>query len=271
MYDLIDKVVVITGAAKGIGAAIAAEVLKEGAKHVRILDIDEDAGVELQIKLNNQYGSNKAKYIKCDVTNDDQLFSSFENAKKEYGYLDVVVNNAGVINENNYAEVRKMVEINYIALVNGTLKGIELMDKCKGGRGGAVINVASIAGLYPICPPLFMYSSTKAAVLQFTSCIGIEPLYSETGVRVIALAIGTTETTIFGNISSFGRAGDKRTMEIMGGHENQRVEAASQGTVEAFKKGKSASIWLLHENKPAIDITQDREEGHQLMAKLLGR
>ncbi|XP_075970062.1 15-hydroxyprostaglandin dehydrogenase [NAD(+)]-like [Anticarsia gemmatalis] len=269
--ELTNKIVLITGGAKGIGAAICVEVLKEGAKHVRILDLDEGAGVNLENEMNKQYGTYKVKFIKCDVTNDDELFGAFEGTKQEHGYLDVVVNNAGVINENNYAAIRKMVEINYIALANGTLKAIELMDKSKGGRGGTVINMASIAGLYPICPPAFMYSSTKTAVLQFTSCIGAEPLYTNTGIRVIALCFGTTDTSIFSHVSTFGGAADKLMEEVLKNHELQRVESAALGTVEAFKKGDSASVWLIHQNKPAIDITEDREKCHQSMARLLGR
>ncbi|XP_075970063.1 15-hydroxyprostaglandin dehydrogenase [NAD(+)]-like [Anticarsia gemmatalis] len=269
MFDFKDKVVLITGAAKGIGAAISEETLIEGAKHVRILDIDEDAGIDLQIKLNNQYGSNKAKFVKCDVRKEDQLFSAFEDTKKEQGYLDVVINNAGVINEFNYAAMRNVVEINFMAVINGTAKAIELMDKNKGGRGGAIINVSSIAGLYPICPPTFIYSSTKAAVLQFTSCIGMEYPYTSTGIRVIAVCFGGTESNIFGDLRTFQGVGDQRMAEIIPLYPLQRTESAAQGVVEAYKQGDSASIWLIHENKPAINITEEREKCHQIMANLL--
>ena len=64
------------------------------------------------------------------------------------------------------------------ALVNGTLKAIELMRIDKGGRGGTVINVSSIAALVQRSPFLFVYAATKSAVLQFSNCIGVSPFCS---------------------------------------------------------------------------------------------
>ncbi|XP_075992892.1 15-hydroxyprostaglandin dehydrogenase [NAD(+)]-like [Anticarsia gemmatalis] len=271
MYNLKDKVVIITGAAKGIGAAVCAQMLREGAKHVSILDVNEISGVQLRNTLNEQYGANKVKFIRCDVTNHDQLFDAFENTQKEHCFLDVVINNAGLVNESNYNAIRKQVDVNYIAVVNGTLRALELMDKTKNGRGGTIINISSVAGLYPACPPLFIYSSTKAAVLQFTSCIGMEPLQSNTGVRVIALCYGSTDTNIFANMSTFEGKGDQQVLDIVDDHINQSIESAVTGTLEAYKKGTSSSIWLIHDNKPARDITKDVAKCHQQMAALLGR
>ncbi|KAJ8722881.1 hypothetical protein PYW07_004061 [Mythimna separata] len=171
MYDLTDKVVLVTGASQGIGANFVRQVLEEGVQHVRILDIDVNSGVLLQDELNKKYGNEKVKFVKCDVTNDEQFFKALENAKEEKGYIDLLVNNAGVADESKLSAIRKLIEINYIALVNGTLKAIELMGKDNGGRGGTVINISSVAGLIQVSP-MFTYSSAKRAVMQFSHCIG---------------------------------------------------------------------------------------------------
>ncbi|CAH0604516.1 unnamed protein product [Chrysodeixis includens] len=268
MYDLNDKVVVITGGSNGIGAVVTDHFLAEGAKHVRILDVDEKSGLSLQASLNEKYGDNKVKFAKCDVTDQDQLFGALVDAKEENEYIDVLINNAGIPDESTLGLVRKQIEINYLATVFGTLKGIELMRTDKGGRGGAIINISSIAGLAPICPPLFIYSSNKKAVLQFSTCIGKDTC-ANTGVRVIGLSYGVTDTPILGTMNTFERAFDDRVKAIVNSVPIQSAEDAARGTVEVFKNAASASIWVVHRSLPAQEVTPIFEKADQEIIKIL--
>ncbi|KOB64250.1 putative alcohol dehydrogenase, partial [Operophtera brumata] len=99
-YEWKDKIVLITGAATAIGAAV----------HVAVLDINEKAGVSLQDELNAKYGK-KVKFYKCDVSDEEQLLGIFKAVVDEQGYLDVVVNNAGIMNDS-LKTYRKMIEVN---------------------------------------------------------------------------------------------------------------------------------------------------------------
>ncbi|CAH2086742.1 unnamed protein product [Euphydryas editha] len=92
-----NKVFLITGAATGIGAGITRALVKEGAKNVAALDVNVDAGEALQKELNEQHGANKVLFIKCDVT--QNLDSAFDEVMKQFGYIDVVINNAGIMND----------------------------------------------------------------------------------------------------------------------------------------------------------------------------
>ncbi|XP_026742809.1 15-hydroxyprostaglandin dehydrogenase [NAD(+)]-like [Trichoplusia ni] len=268
MYDLNDKIVVITGGSNGIGAVVADHFLAEGAKHIRILDVDEKSGLSLQASLNEKYGEDKVKFSECDVTNTEQFFRALVDAKEDNGFIDVLINNAGIPDESTVDIVRKQIEINYIATVFGTLKGLELMRTDKGGRGGAIINISSIAGLAPICPPLFVYSSNKKAVLQFSTCIGKDTC-ANTGVRVIGVAYGVTDTPILKTMNTFDRQFDETVKAIVNSVPIQSSEDAARGTVEVFKNAESASIWLVHRSQPATEVTKILEEADKEIIRIL--
>ncbi|XP_075970064.1 15-hydroxyprostaglandin dehydrogenase [NAD(+)]-like [Anticarsia gemmatalis] len=267
MQEISGKVVLITGAANGIGAEFVKILVEQGAKHVRVLDIDDKAGVSLQDELNAKYGKNKVKFTKCDVSIDEQLLEAFNRTIEEFGYIDVVVNNAGVTNESNSEYRRKEVDINITALVNGTIKAIELMRKDKGGKGGTVINVSSVAALVKFSPLLFVYAATKFAVMRFSNCIGKEPYHTKTGVRVLAICYGPTQTGIFDKMASFDE--DIKVQDLLGLLPLQNTETAARETLEAFRKGESGSTWLIHNSKPAKDISVTVDKAYTELSSLL--
>lgn len=85
---------------------------------MRILDVDVGSGELLQDELNGKYGEDKVKFVKCDITNDNQFYKVLEDVKEDKGYIDVLVNNAGVANESKVPLIRRLIEINYVSLVN---------------------------------------------------------------------------------------------------------------------------------------------------------
>ncbi|RIB23127.1 hypothetical protein C2G38_897681 [Gigaspora rosea] len=95
-----DKVVILTGGANGIGAAFARRLVSEGAR-VIIGDIDRKAGEELLTEL-NQNNKVNAIFIFCDVTNFDHLSQLFDTAQNTFGGVDIVCNNAGIGQENEF-------------------------------------------------------------------------------------------------------------------------------------------------------------------------
>ncbi|GBP95242.1 Alcohol dehydrogenase 2 [Eumeta japonica] len=130
------------------------------------------------------------------------------------------------------------------------------MRKDKGGRGGTVINISSIAALKQT-PVLPIHSAGKSAVLQFSNCIGMEPHYSRTGVRVIAVCFGATATTLLSR-QKFGGLDEATDAELEKHFENfyhQRPESAVAGVLQAFKEGTSGSTWLAANDKAPEEVT----------------
>ncbi|XP_041977499.1 uncharacterized protein LOC121731891 [Aricia agestis] len=254
MEDIHNKVFLITGAASGIGAGVVRAVLEKGAKHVAILDIGVEQGKALEAELNAKYGPKKAKFIKCDVTTSD-LEAAYEETIEEQGYIDVVVNNAGIMNDE-HSVYKKQIAINVTALITSSVIANDLMRRTNGGRGGTIINIASIVGLMQT-PFLPIYSATKSAVLHFSNCLGHEVNYARTGVRVIAVCYGQTDT----NLLSLNYL-DVLDQDLLPGLQEamkqlpcQSIESAVKGCVEAIERGASGSTWLVDADLPARDIS----------------
>lgn len=251
-YTIQGKVVVITGAASGIGALTVKSFSEEGAKYVAILDISEDGGRTLEKEINEKY-STKAKFIKCDVSQEEQIENAFKTVLKENGFIDVVINNAGIFNERMY---NKTINVHLKGTIIGSQKAYELMRKDNGGKGGTIINIASIAALQTDSA-LPIYTAAKGAIIQFSICLGKEPNYSRSDVRVISICFGGTNTPIL----SFSKdicLYDECYQDVLDNKEAcriQSVESAVNSLVHAFKNGASASTWLSVYDEPPQDIT----------------
>lgn len=83
-------------------------------QQVAVLDIDEESGNDLQELLCHEYGKGKMKYMKCDITKEDQLFGAFNAIADDHGHIDIVINNAGLVNESTMDLIRKEIEVNYV-------------------------------------------------------------------------------------------------------------------------------------------------------------
>ncbi|XP_055934488.1 15-hydroxyprostaglandin dehydrogenase [NAD(+)]-like [Argiope bruennichi] len=185
------KAALITGGAQGIGRAYAKALLDIGMK-VCVCDILEREALEFIESLPENQKSN-AIFQKCDVSLLADLKNAFTRVVSEFGRIDIVVNNAGVLTEQNYM---KEIEINFTAVIQGTLIAFEHMDINKGGHGGYIINTASEAGLEPLyLAPV--YSATKCGVVGFTKSLGSDYHYKKTGIKVNAICPGPIDTVLF--------------------------------------------------------------------------
>ncbi|KAJ2937096.1 hypothetical protein O0L34_g19561 [Tuta absoluta] len=247
-----NKVVVITGGAQGIGLEIAINFLQNGAGRVIILDIDEDVGKESVANLNEEFGD-KLDFYKCDVTQDLEAISKVIFDK--YKTVDVLVNNAGIVNE---FDVRKTFAINVIALIEWSNKFSEHMRTDKGGKGGSIINMASIYGFRTSDPYAPLYKASKHAVLDFTRTVGHEYNFNRFGVRVVAVCPGYTETKL-AQTAGQPLLPDEKTLEdymefISTEVIFQTAEAVGKATVEVFKVADSGTAWLIEGGNPIEQI-----------------
>ncbi|XP_061819003.1 15-hydroxyprostaglandin dehydrogenase [NAD(+)]-like isoform X2 [Nerophis lumbriciformis] len=143
------KVCVVTGAAGGIGKAISEVLFKNGAKVV-LLDVDESAGRILMEALNKEDGKDRALFLSCDVQSEEQMKAALETTMKKFGRMDVLCNNAGVLNEDDF---EKTVAINLVAVIRGTYLALQHMNKMAGGQGGVIVNISSMrSNLCQACP-----------------------------------------------------------------------------------------------------------------------
>ncbi|VVC97415.1 unnamed protein product [Leptidea sinapis] len=229
-WEAQDKVFLITGGASGLGAEYTKLFLEQGAKNVAVLDIAEDVGKTLVVSLNEKYPG-KAAFFKCDVSKEENIKTAFQQVLDAYKKIDQGV-------------------------VSFTLKGLDHMRKDKGGAGGTIINISSIAAIFRI-PYIPIYCGSKIAVLHFSQCLAMSPVMDNTGVRILTICFGSTNTPLMQNVLE--RAIDPKASEIvLADTENskfQKVESAVSALLTMFKEGELGSIWYSIKDKPVRDIT----------------
>nr|CAD7204646.1 unnamed protein product [Timema douglasi] len=196
--DLEGKVALVTGASTGIGLEYVKALLANGVKHVSILDIDETNGVKNVNDLNEKYGAETAIFIQTDVTKKEDFEVNFKKAVDTFKSLDIVINNAGILDDSRW---ELEIALNVNAVVSGTLLALQYMGKDQGGRGGVVANIASILGL-AVAAGAPVYTATKHAVIGLSRSFGMPFHYDRTGVRVVTMCPGVTDTPL---ISEAGR------------------------------------------------------------------
>ncbi|XP_035230523.1 15-hydroxyprostaglandin dehydrogenase [NAD(+)]-like [Stegodyphus dumicola] len=180
MTDL--SVAIITGGAQGLGAAIANALLKNGYK-VCIADINEQTGQKLVAELAKCFGQEKIFFAVCDVTKESDYKKLFYLTLEKFKRIDVLINNAGIIAEKN---PRKVLDVNVMGPIIGCQTALEYMGKSKGGKGGIVINTASLAGFLPL-PSIPVYVASKHAVVGLTRSYGLTYHLKRDGVIFMAL------------------------------------------------------------------------------------
>ncbi len=187
------KNAIITGATSGIGYATAYAFAMNGAV-VRATGRNEKKELERINKIKNSGG--KAFFVKADLSSKEDLDKLVDNAFKQLGRIDILINNAGIeilrnIDETSVDEFTFLYKVNLYAPFYLMKKIIPHMRE---NNGGVIINVASTAGLSPY-PGGGAYCSSKAALISLSKVAALEN--SRYGVRVLAFAPGLVQTRMF--------------------------------------------------------------------------
>lgn len=172
---LTSKIVLITGAGRGIGSAIAEEFAKKGYSLVLVYHTSEKGAYDLKERLMKEY-SVDAICISCDISKEEEVKKAVEQAIGTFGRIDVLVNNAGIAIDTLYEE--KTVE-NFRKTLDVNLIGTFLVSKYVGDimyeqKQGSIINIASINGIDQYFPMCLDYDASKAGVISLTHNLSIQ-------------------------------------------------------------------------------------------------
>jgi 3-oxoacyl-[acyl-carrier protein] reductase len=184
-----NKVAIVTGASKGIGAGIAKRFAAEGASVVVNYNGDADGAAKVVASIEQAGG--RAVAIRADVSKEAEVDRLFAETDRAFGRLDVLVNNAGIyafapFEATNLATLKKQFEVNIYGPFLATQAALKRL-----GKGGAIVNISSSAPRVAM-PMSSSYTASKAALDSLTRVLATE--LGPRGIRVNAISPGPTVT-----------------------------------------------------------------------------
>ena len=196
-----DKVILITGASRGIGYQTAYEVAKEGACVVINYNNSINEALELEQVLKKEFNTDTL-VCKADIGNDDEVRDMVSNVIEHFGRIDVLVNNAGVCNDTMFFDKTKE---SFMSILETNLVGTFLVSKYVSSymlkqKSGKIINIASTNGEYSYYPESLDYDASKAGVISLTHNLA---LYLSPYVNVNAVCPGWVETDMNRDLSAW--------------------------------------------------------------------
>jgi len=214
---LTDRVAAVTGAARGIGRAVALELVERGCR-VAISDIDEERLEETAAEIENRGGDVDASVV--DVADREAVGEWAEEVHDQFGAVHLIVNNAGVslsvtVEEMDYEDIEWLMEINFWGVVYGTKEFLPYLRRAEAGH---VVNISSIFGIIA-SPTQSAYNAAKFAVKGFTESLRAELAMDAGSVQATTVHPGGVETDIvrdsrIGEVGPMARSPDEVIREF---------------------------------------------------------
>jgi NAD(P)-dependent dehydrogenase (short-subunit alcohol dehydrogenase family) len=231
---------------------MALALANEGARAVVVADLDPEGGEET-VRLVRNAGARSA-FIRTDVTNGEEVQSLLDQAFLQFSRLDVLCNNAGIgelrggrFDEDAAADAfARVVDINLTAVILGTRLGVIKMREL--GRGGVIVNTASMGGLRPM-PTVPVYAATKAGVVNFSR--SLKYFHEEANIRVNAICPSFVDTPLV------WRDGPERVAMMTAQMELLTPETVAQGLVELVQDESRAGAVMRVTSQRGIDYARE--------------
>lgn len=223
-----EKVIVITGAAGGIGSATASLFARKGATLV-LTDIRVNA-LEEQKKEFEEINA-EPLIVQHDVTDPQSWNSLLDRVKQKYGRIDILINNAGIVepglaDELPFEKVKQQVSVNLMGTINGCREVLGLMKKQNSGK---IVNVASLGGIIPM-PGEAVYCATKYAIRGYTFSLNAE--LKNTPISVSAVCPDSVDTPQLAHELQY----DEAVLSFIGSP--LKPEKVARGILKAARKNK---------------------------------
>lgn len=265
------KRIFITGGASGLGAELARLYSQKGWA-VCIADIQKELGESLSSALNKQYG-NECVFLPLDVTSEEQWQEAARDIGKKWQGLDLLVNNAGVassgdIDQQSMSDFQWTMDINVMGVVKGCHVFTPMLKQSK----GAIVNVASMAGLLHM-PTMAAYNTSKAAVVALS-----ETLYAELepyGVHVSVLCPAFFQTNLTKNMRESNGGGVQIANRLMEKSKVQVMDVAqavfdgvNQKRFYILTHAKEKFFWRIKRFIPSLYFKLMKNLGRKFHAKM---
>ncbi|MBN1388450.1 MAG: SDR family NAD(P)-dependent oxidoreductase [Bacteroidales bacterium] len=272
---LIHKTVIITGAARGFGAGIADELSSQGA-NIIIADIKEEEGKKLAGDLNARARRNRAVFLSCDVSEVDSVSAMMASAVKEFGSIDVLISNAGILRAGSLDEMdadtfEMVTKVNYIGYYNCVKAVIPYMKKQHEKNPGIFMDIIQINSKSGLQGSLknFAYAGSKFGGVGLTQSFALELI--QYNIKVNSICPGNyfegplwsdPETGLFRQYLDAGKVPGAKTIEDVRVHYEKQVPMGRGCRVNDVVKAINYVIDQEYETGQAIPVT-----GGQVMLK----
>jgi len=236
-------VIVITGGSSGIGAATALLAAQRGYDICFSYNTKESSAQDVAAQI-RALGADVI-FVQADVSNESDILNLFAQVDDNFGRLDALVNNAGILHKKLFSDIKvneleKIFSVNVIGSFICAREAVKRMSKSKGGNGGGIVNVSSIAARVGSPFEYIDYAATKGAIDTFT--MGLAKEVVDEGIRVNAVRPGIIATLIHAKGGEPGRV--ERLSSI--------IPMKRAGTAEEVAK---SILWLLSDESSYITGT----------------